>query len=262
MNGGKKISGLPVLAIVLVLPFIVLGFVFFFGFMLLSLVIGALFGGLRIMKGGSAGRVKVDFNVNVNRGVVVGGRRRVASREVEGTGLLESGEVEIGEYVTGGAVLQAWDGDAVTVARLVAERIAGGSVVVGVEHVGSTAVAGCGGKGVVDLAVLYDAVELEVVKEMLRGMGFQRQPHADPFAESRPMLVGSVEYGGRWFGVHVHVLEKGCAEAVELVRFRDRLREDGELAERYVRVKKEIVDSGVTDSLEYCRRKGRFIDGL
>jgi GrpB-like predicted nucleotidyltransferase (UPF0157 family) len=44
-----------------------------------------------------------------------------------------------------------------------------------VEHVGSTAVPGCAGKGAIDLLVPYREGELEPVKEILEQLGFQRQ---------------------------------------------------------------------------------------
>ena len=41
--------------------------------------------------------------------------------------------------------------------------------------------------------------------------------------------------------------------------FRNRLRADPDLLRAYVARKREIVASGVTGSLDYCRIKGEFI---
>jgi len=43
-----------------------------------------------------------------------------------------------------------------------------------VEHVGSTAVSGCAGKGVIDLLIPYRKGGLEPDKETLKELGFQR----------------------------------------------------------------------------------------
>lgn len=44
--------------------------------------------------------------------------------------------------------------------------------------------------------------------------------------------------------------------------FRDRLRADPGLVAAYVARKREIIESGVSDSLEYVRVKGSFVQGV
>src|SRR5262245_12291602 len=63
-----------------------------------------------------------------------------------------------------------------------------------VEHIGSTAVPGCAGKGVVDLMLLYPTGRLEAAKALLDQLGFQRQSTRDPWPETRPMRLGAYEY--------------------------------------------------------------------
>src|SRR5262245_50025533 len=56
-----------------------------------------------------------------------------------------------------------------------------------VEHIGSSSVPGCAGKGVIDLMLLYDDGQLEEAKSLLAALGFQPQSTRDPFPETRPM---------------------------------------------------------------------------
>src|SRR5438874_1909694 len=79
------------------------------------------------------------------------------------------------------------------VARRVGDVIRSVAPELQVEHVGSTSVPGCGGKGIVDLAVLYGEGFLDRAKLILDGLGFQKQGGRDPFPESRPMRVACVE---------------------------------------------------------------------
>jgi GrpB-like predicted nucleotidyltransferase (UPF0157 family) len=72
------------------------------------------------------------------------------------------------------------------VARLITARLP----TVQVEHIGSTAVPGCAGKGIVDLMVLYPEGQLEAVKEALAVLGFQRQTVGHLFPESRSAIEG------------------------------------------------------------------------
>lgn len=138
---------------------------------------------------------------------------------------------------------------------MIRDRIPG----VAAEHVGSTAVPGCAGKGVVDLMIPYREGELPHVKKALEDLGFQRQGTRDPFPEDRPMRVGSLEHDGDSFRLHVHVVPAGSAEPEEFRNFRDRLRSDPELLRGCVDRKRRIIEGGTTDTIEYARTKGAFV---
>lgn len=128
-----------------------------------------------------------------------------------------------------------------------------------VEHIGSTAIPGCAGKGIIDLMLLYPEGRLEAARNLLDRLGFQRQAHRDPFPESRPMRVGAIAHAGQTFRLHVHVLAASSAEAAEHRAFRDRLRADPDLLSAYVARKRAIIASGTTDTLDYCYTKSQFI---
>jgi GrpB-like predicted nucleotidyltransferase (UPF0157 family) len=128
-----------------------------------------------------------------------------------------------------------------------------------VEHVGSTAVPGCAGKGIVDLMIPVPAGEMQNVKDLLDRLGFQKQTNRDPFPEDRPMRTGSVAYEGQVFLLHVHAVPAESPEVEEFRFFRACLRADPELLAAYVACKRKIIASGATDSLDYCCKKGEFI---
>lgn len=134
---------------------------------------------------------------------------------------------------------------------------AGGQI--GVEHIGSTAVPGCPGKGVIDLLVTYAPGALETAKRTLDSIGFGPQCGRDPFPEDRPMLIGAVAHSGSVWRTHAHVIAENAAEAGVLCRFRDRLRADRALMEDYAREKRNILARGITDTLDYCNAKSGFI---
>ena len=124
------------------------------------------------------------------------------------------------------------------------------------EHIGSTAIAGCWGKGIIDLLVLYQPGDLESARAALDRIEFQRQSGPEPFPESRPMRVGNVEYLGRMHRVHAHVVESGVDEARDLIRFRDILRVNISLRRAYETEKRAILARGITKSTEYSKAKG------
>jgi GrpB-like predicted nucleotidyltransferase (UPF0157 family)/mannose-6-phosphate isomerase-like protein (cupin superfamily) len=168
-------------------------------------------------------------------------------------------EQEIGPYEHRPAAYRDHDPRAAEVARRVGSLIESRLPGVAVEHVGSTSVPGCAGKGVVDLMVLYPPGRLAEARDGLDALGFQSQTGPDPFPETRPMRTGSVGHDGTRFLLHAHVVASGSPEVSGMRAFRDRLRADPDLVARYVACKRAILASGVTDPLEYCARKGGFV---
>jgi GrpB-like predicted nucleotidyltransferase (UPF0157 family) len=168
----------------------------------------------------------------------------------------------VGAYKNPGAVCATYDPRAPRAAQRLIRWIADSAPDLTVEHVGSTAVPHCDGKGTLDLLVMYAPGGLERAKAVLAGLGFQKQTGRDPFPEDRPMRVGLLAFEGGRFPIHAHVIACDSDEASELIRFRDRLRSDPALRAAYVARKREIIHEGVADSLEYSIIKGTFVREL
>jgi GrpB-like predicted nucleotidyltransferase (UPF0157 family) len=152
-----------------------------------------------------------------------------------------------------------YDPFAVEVARLVASKILAHLPMVAVEHVGSTAVPECAGKGIIDLVVVYPADRLALVKSVLEGLGFQPQTCGHLFPETRPMRVGAIDHEGRTYRLHVHVIAERSPEVTAMCCFRDRLRTDAALRSAYAGRKQAIIAAGVSDPAVYTQRKACFI---
>jgi GrpB-like predicted nucleotidyltransferase (UPF0157 family) len=132
-----------------------------------------------------------------------------------------------------------------------------------VEHVGSTAIPGCAGKGVIDLALLYRSPrDLEAINAVLYALGFQDQRNPQRHPESRPMRLGTLAQDGDAFLVHVHVLPAESGELAALCAFRDRLRGDRGLTETYMAQKRAIIAAGFISGIDYTVRKGRFVEAV
>jgi len=166
---------------------------------------------------------------------------------------------EVDRYEDTAAVFIAYDPRAPQIAQLLGQAIEELEPRLVVEHIGSTAIPGCRGKGVIDLAVTYIKGDLEPAKAALDTLGFQRQSGRDPWPEARPMRVASVSALGGSFRIHAHVIERDRPEHRELVGFRDALRHDPELRGAYEKTKEQILASGITDSLDYSNAKHAFI---
>ena len=165
----------------------------------------------------------------------------------------------IGPYVRQPATVEPWDPRTVEVAAAVTELIHERRSDLAVEHIGSTAVPGLPGKGIVDLAVATTPDDVPVVAALLRELGFGPQPGPDPWPPSRPMLVGSMVRAGTTFRIHCHVLPDR-EELGRDIAFRDALVADPALVEAYATLKTGIVAGGPLDTTpEYTYRKQAWI---
>ncbi len=144
------------------------------------------------------------------------------------------------------------------IARQVAGLIARHMPSLRPEHVGSTAVPACGGRGIVDLLVAAAEVELESVHLLLDRLGFQRKPGAS-FLPELPLRTGAWSENGETQPLHVYVLAANTEEADSMRFLRTCLRADADLTKAYVKAKRKIIAAGITDPVEYLRQKAEFL---
>lgn len=169
------------------------------------------------------------------------------------------GEYQYLDYSQADELFHLWDARCPAVAAQVAELIQREMPDATVEHIGSTAVPGCHGKGVVDLLLLYKPGRLGAARDVLDKLGFQRQRGLDPFPEERPMRVGTIDHDGESFRLHVHVLAADADEAATLIGFRDRLRADPDLLATYVERKRTVIADGALNNITYNQGKEALI---
>ena len=167
----------------------------------------------------------------------------------------------IGPYERVAAAVVPWDPRTAAVAAAVADLVRSRRPDLVVEHIGSTAVPGLPGKGVVDLAIATDPDAIPGIVEVLTALGFGPQPGPDPWPPTRPMLVGTMEIGGTTFRIHVHV-QPGGEELARDLAFRDALRSDPELLRQYARLKADIVEGGLTEGHQYTYQKEAWISDI
>ncbi len=128
-----------------------------------------------------------------------------------------------------------------------------------VEHIGSTAVPECSGKGVVDMMCIYPPGDLDAVQVAVESLGYQAFRSADPFPQERPVYIGSVDWQGARFRTHMHLIPEGWPEIETQRTFRDRLRADPDLVKAYCALKEAVLAAGAGDNVAYNAGKEAFI---
>ena len=167
----------------------------------------------------------------------------------------------IGPYERRTAEVHPWDPRTVEVARRVAALINERRPDLVVEHIGSTAVPGLPGKGIVDLSIETQPAKIPGIVAMLYELGFGPQPGPDPWPPTRPMPVGSYDLDGTPFRIHLHVQPVGGDMPRDLA-FRDALRNDAELKRQYTELKEGITAGGAVDGFRYTHSKTTWILGV
>jgi len=130
-----------------------------------------------------------------------------------------------------------------------------GSIAVGIEHIGSTAVPGLRGKPVVDIMIGVRARDLriETVRPMLSDY--------DCFGEAG--VPGRVYFGKRTpEGINVHIVEHSGTHWHDNLLLRDYLRAHPDEADRYGMAKEEIVGRGICTLVAYSEAKRGVIKEL
>jgi GrpB-like predicted nucleotidyltransferase (UPF0157 family) len=132
----------------------------------------------------------------------------------------------------------------------------------GVEHVGSTAVPGLAAKPIIDLMALVHDPDL-VVEQAGGPLGADGWCYVPPEVDSggswRRFFV-KPDASGQHRYAHLHVIAAGHPRWAEQLTFRDALRRDPGLADRYADLKRGLAAAHHDDREAYTRAKGTFVD--
>jgi GrpB-like predicted nucleotidyltransferase (UPF0157 family) len=132
----------------------------------------------------------------------------------------------------------------------------GGSLVLDVQHVGSTAVSGLPAKPILDIAVAVRASDAipELVKRLV-AVGYLDR--GDGGRDGGYLLVRDSEPEVRI--VHLHIVEQSDAQWRHYVAFRDILRQDDKIRKEYGALKKQLAAIYPNDRKHYTDSKNEFI---
>jgi GrpB-like predicted nucleotidyltransferase (UPF0157 family) len=141
--------------------------------------------------------------------------------------------------------------------RLRLKKVLGTSAAI--QHVGSTAIPGLGGKGILDIAIGIALDKIATSKEELLGGGYEFREKAS--TKERLFFRRDYPYGHSSRRVHIHLTKYGGRDWVEMIGFRDYLLQHPESVREYASVKKEASLIAHGDGEAYRELKESFIKG-
>ena len=127
-----------------------------------------------------------------------------------------------------------------------------------VDHIGSTSFR-VGGKGIIDLSLLYPEGALEDAVRHVLALGFQDQISDKPFPPERPRKDGAVTLDGVTYYIHLHIIEAGSDAHRKHTRYKEYMLGNPEARAEYEAAKKAILQQGVTEQEAYGKLKSPFV---
>ena len=131
---------------------------------------------------------------------------------------------------------------------------------VDVEHIGSTAVPGLGGKPIVD--ILLGAESLAAIEERILALHSWGYCYVRDVEKALPQRRYFVKPENGPQSIHLHAVVRGSPFWIEHLAFRDALRADAGLAKKYLALKKELARRFSEQREAYTDGKAAFIRGV
>jgi len=127
-----------------------------------------------------------------------------------------------------------------------------------IQHIGSTAVPGLGGKGIIDIMIaLKDWKDEKEIIEKLKTIGFT---HIHPKDKGRIFVSQPLET--KYGGTHIHIVKKGSREYKNLLFFRDYLWKHKKDAKVYGLQKDRLLNQAKGDRAVYQKLKEKYIKNV
>ncbi|MCX6789414.1 MAG: GrpB family protein [Candidatus Gribaldobacteria bacterium] len=127
-----------------------------------------------------------------------------------------------------------------------------------VHHIGSTAVSGLGGKGIIDMMI--GVKDWQGVEKLIAGLWQIGFGHIHP-KEKGKIFLSSVKESRRG-DFHIHLVVIGSATYRNFLAFRDYLRKHPEEAENYFKLKLVLHKEAKGERAVYTKMKNSYIKAI
>lgn len=130
-----------------------------------------------------------------------------------------------------------------------------------IEHIGSTAVPGLGGKGIIDIYIVAPKENLDRLSQEVLKSGYEYRPRvsSDQHLFHRIDFPDLIEGTRRY---HMHISYPEAEDFKKAIAFRDYLREHPEDVGKYARAKKKAAQEADQDKDKYMAIKSSAIQEI
>lgn len=130
-----------------------------------------------------------------------------------------------------------------------------------IEHVGSTAISGVDGKGIIDILIGFDNEEqIKNAVVILMDNGYFSGRNSS--SRTDRIFMASSEDDTTLGDIHLHLVMKNSKDFNDFIKVRDFLRRNSEEAKKYSELKYKIAEETGCDREEYKKKKNKFIEAI
>jgi len=129
-----------------------------------------------------------------------------------------------------------------------------------IEHIGSSAIPGLGGKGIIDILISVMKKNIEKNKEELQGHKYIFKPNAG--SKERKYFEKDYVYDKKTRRVHIHLTFHNSSEFKQKVALVKYLKKHPEVAKKYIKIKKDAVRHARGEGKKYGEYKLKFLEKL
>ncbi|TQF66775.1 GrpB family protein [Pseudoalteromonas luteoviolacea] len=119
-----------------------------------------------------------------------------------------------------------------------------------------------GGKGIIDISILYQAGCLEQAVSHLESFGFTAQHSDTPFPDTRPRKDIGVIFDDEKFNIHAHVIELNSEEHLKQLAYKQHMLANPDDRAAYEQQKQAVLATGKRHQDEYGKAKSPFVKAL
>lgn len=126
-----------------------------------------------------------------------------------------------------------------------------------IEHIGSSAVEGLGGKGIIDIVIAVPKNRIKNTTNKLKAKKYDLRPNGNN--NDRLFFQKIIKYKNKERRVHLHLTSNNSKTWNSLIAVRNYLRENKKIAEKYAKLKKKAVVFAKGIGKKYRDYKDAFI---
>ncbi len=130
-----------------------------------------------------------------------------------------------------------------------------------IEHVGSTAVVGLGGKGIIDIYIATDKKNLKKLSKKLQKLGYEFVPEGGS-KERLFHKISLLDSAEKVRTYHVHVTFPESQEWIKAIKLRDYLRSHPKDARKYAEAKKLAAAKARENREIYLQTKAPILEEI
>ncbi len=131
-----------------------------------------------------------------------------------------------------------------------------------IEHVGSTAIPGVDGKGIIDILIGFDnqGQIIKAANKLLRHGYFSARKRLED--QNDRVFMSSSNEDTTIGDVHLHMVLKDSVDFINFIKVRDFLRQNPDEAKKYSELKYKIAKETSFNREEYKNQKSKFIEKI